>query len=695
MRRTLWILCLILLISCSDDDPVDTAQPDAGHTDTAVEDDADSSDTGDDVRGATLRFSPESDDFFDLPMPSDARLKEDGTYGFADWPDLNSNRLGELWLEGADDLKTGWGLTSAIYAWFSDPIDPSTLPASYTSSLEDDSPVMLVNVDPDSADRGARLPIECKYTEAEGTYHAANQVACASPYGVLRDRSTRYALVFTTDFKDATGSEIAPSDELVTLMSGEDVGSTAAAPYAETAEFLDSAGIDVASMVLFTTTDPTERFLRVTEYYQGLEDPVLDESKPASVIADYDSYVVVEAFYDLPLLQEGAPPYPRPPEGRLVFDESGDLVRQGTESLKVLITLPKMEMPEGGFPTLFYLHGSGGTATQLMNRGARAVPSDVPAPGSGPAAAIAPYGIAGFAADFAMHDSRMPQNPDLTGLQLYNLLENPRAMIDNFAVASNEVAMHARLLANVTFDPSLHEDLDPGDAADGLIRFNSDRFAAMGQSMGSMIGTPTMTIESPLDAFINAGSGGTLIEIAISSRDPIDLKPALERAFRLRDDEELDRYDIVLNGVQHLFDFMDPYVHARHMIAEPHPGVTPRHLFHPSGLEDRYFSPASRAGLSTAFEAPLVEPVLEPVAFELMKWVGYTDPVTPPVSGNLSDGQVTGFVRQYEPAYPEGGHYVIFDKPEARAQYACFIKSLGNGPPTLYTVENSSVENCP
>jgi len=702
MRRTLFALLVVFTLGCSDDpDPTPDNHTNNGGEDTGVTDDTggDEEDMTPAASGATMRFDVDGDDFFDLPLPADARLLEDGTHGFTRWESLYESRIGEVWLEGADDLETGWGLTSAVFAWFDEPIDASGFPESYATSLNTESgypAVFLMNVDPESPEQGELMPIECKYTETEGTYHPANQVACASPYGVLRERSTRYALVFTSDFKDADGESIRPASDLERLMAGEDVDGTSAGPYEQTAQYLEGLDIDVSSMVLFTTMDPTERILQVADFYESLEEPTLDETQPAEVIATFEDYVVIEAYYDLPLVQQGPLPYAAPPAGKLVVDESGQIVQQGTESVKVLITVPKMAMPEGGFPVVFYLHGSGGTATQLVNRGPRSSFNEVPPAGSGPAANIAPYGIAGFAADFALHDSRFPQSPDRTGLKLYNLLDNPRAMIDNFMVAANEVAMHSRLMANVTIDASLHPDLDAGDAEDGLIRFDADRFAAMGQSMGSMIGTPTMTIPNEIDAFVNAGSGGTLIEIAVTSKDPLDVAAALKAVLRLRDDEDLDRYDVILNTLQHKFDYMDPYVHARHMILEPHNGVEPRHLFHPSGLEDRYFSPDGRAGLTTAFGVPIVEPVEEAYAFDYMQWAGWTEPIEVPVSGNLVEGTVTGFARQYQPAYSEGGHYVIFDKAEARAQYACFVKSLNSdGPPTLFTVENSSVENCP
>ncbi len=696
MKRLIPILAVFVLCACSDEE-----NPQNNTNNDVPDMSNDASDMARVEDGATFNFDPSSDDFFSVPLPDDSRQKADGTFGYVEFPVINENAIGRKWLDAADDLKTGWGVTGGVYTHWDTALDPATLPTTDESVADEWPSVFLMNVHEGSEKRGERLPIECKFTEAKGTHHPQNQLACMSPYGVLRERGETYVLAFTKKLTDADGKPVSTPEKLTELMGGNDIegvnGTVASGPYVAARQAILDAGLpedELASFVLFTTYNPVERFLTVSEFYANLPDPVLAADPAPTVIANYTDFVVIEAYYEVPNIQEGEKPYDQPPAGRIIF-ENGEPKIVRMELLKVFITIPKSPMPDAGFPTLLYMHGSGGTATELMDRSARTSDADPRIAGQGPAANIARYGIAGFAADFDLHDSRFPRNPDVTGLKLYNILDNPRAMIDNFHIASNEVAYHARLMANLEIDATISPDLDAGNATDGMIRFDSDRFAAMGQSMGSMIGTPTMTIPGEIDAFINAGSGGTLIEIAMSSKDPVEIRPILERVLRFRDDESLDRFDIVLNTFQHVFDHMDPNVHARHIIREPHPGVQPRHVFHPSGLEDRYFSPTARAGLSTALGVPLVEPVLQMEAFDFMKWVGRETATQTPVQSNLAGG-VTGFVRQYEPAYFEAGHYVMFDKDEAKAQYACFIKSLrADAAPTLYAPENATPENCP
>ncbi|MEZ4462240.1 MAG: hypothetical protein R3E66_21465 [bacterium] len=697
--KSLFVLALLGLMGCSDDKgtTTPTTSEDVG-TDVTTADAG--GDTGN-VASTTFSFDLNMANFFDVPFPSDVRKKADGTYGYTDYASLEGVQVGKLWLDAADDLKTGFGLTSAVFMTFSSPLDEATLPQTYEASLTPESSVFLEVVDAASPKNGERLPIKCKFTEAAGKHHPPNLLACASPFGDLREPNTQYALVVTTDVLDRAGNPVAAPSSFTALLDGTDQegahGTVAAQTYVDAKNALVAAGTDatkIAGFTLFTTFDPTSRLVRIYDFYKNLPQPELDTTKPIEQIAVYDDYVVLKAFYNVPNIQKGPLPYALPPSGVIEFDDNGDPIVGYQESVQVNITIPRGPMPAAGFPLLIYAHGSGGEAKELMNRGPKTAPNDVAAPGTGPAATLALYGVAGFSADFALHDTRYPQSPDTTGLKLYNLLGNPRAMIDNFVVAANEVGLHSRLMAATTIDPAVSAELDPTWYPDGVIKFNKDAFAVMGQSMGSMISTPAVTLPNEIDALINSGSGGTLLEIALASKDPVEVKPLLRRLLQLGNDEEFDEFDPALNALQNVFDWIDPTLAARHVILRPHLNAKPRHVFHPSGLEDRYFSPRARAGLSLALGVPMADPVLEPIAFDWMKWAGYESGTTLPITANLPDG-VTGFVRQFEPAYPEAGHYVMFDKPEARAQYGCFMKSLAQGAPVLRTPEESTPENCP
>lgn len=643
--------------------------------------------------GTAMRFDPGGGDFFDLPFPDDARLENEGDFEgvFTSWPGPGEDEraadqwlLGP-WLETADDLLTGWGLSSAIFAYFSAPIDPYTIPQEPEDSLDfaGGAPsVFLVDVDPESPERGELMPISCQFREESGRYHDENQLACISPAGVTRRPDTRYALVITGAVIDEPGDPVVPDESMARLLHGHDVDAggrdIAADPYVEALEVVSDLGVspgEVASLVLFTTHDPSARLRRVNTWYRDLPPPAVADDTALSVAEVYDDYVVLEGHYDLPVIQDGEEPYLEPPAGRIRFGSDGEPERVGDERIRFYLTVPREEPPAAGFPAAVYLHGSGGVAEQLMNRGAESEEGEEPEPGTGPAGVLAPYGVAGFAADFNLHGMRHDP-PDTTGLVLYNIIGNPRAAIDNFIVAANEVTRHARLVRGLEIEveevDGLAEALPEG--AD-QVRFDDGALAAFGQSMGSTIGLPALTVDPLLSAGVFSGSGGVLIEIALEATEPIPLRETIEAALNYGSEDELDRYDPMLSAVQHAWDLADPVAHGRFLTEEPHPGREPTHALQPSGLTDGYFSPKARAAFSTAIGAELLEPVLEPEALAPMAFRGVGDPLEAPVAENR--GGATAVVRQYEPSVLDG-HHVAFQREDAKAEYACFLRSLAS-----------------
>jgi hypothetical protein len=662
--------------------------------------------------GAEALFDPAGyapTNYFAVPMPEDARRKPDGTLGFVDWQQAYNNPLLRLWLDANDELVRGWGLVSGVFVQFSAPIDAASLPQSLEASMGQGAAhgsVMLVDVDPASAERGRIFPLECQLRPAKGTLHPENLLGCKSPFGVLRRVNTRYAFVVTRKVRGADGEPVRASAATAKLLAGEDVAGIdgrmiRGADYKAAAEVIAGLGPkveDVALMSLFTTGDPTARLRKINEFYEALPEPELDRSKGIKLVEEYTDYVVLEAYYNVPIVQEGALPYATTPAGKLAFGPDGAVRKVSEQSIRVYLTIPKRAMPAGGWPVMMYLHGSGGVARELIERGPQPA-VDQPAPaGSGPGGVVAKYGVAGFAADFQLHGMRFDP-PDTTGLKLYNLVGNPRATIDNFLVAANEVTLHARLLRGIVIDPAevspagSAAKLDVSAAADGMLRFDDDRLSAMGQSMGSTIGAPAMSIDKVTDAMVFSGSGGVLVEIAVTSKKPIDVGSLLRRLMRYRSGEELDQFDPALHALQHMWDMVDGVVHARHVALDMHPGVPAKHVLQHSGLQDGYFTTSSRAAFTTSLGADLATPVLEQDAFIQMGLEGKTMPVMPPVSGNGARGS-TNVAVQYAPEVLDG-HNVAYQLASAQAQYGCFVATFdATTKATLRSVEASSVAAC-
>lgn len=677
---TVWCLALVVLWGCSGGDgepPVDDWEP---------------------PEGTSMRFDPAGTDFFDVPFPDDVRT-DGGNFEavFSSWPGAEARELTRLWFSTADRLLDGWGLSGAVFAYFSDPIDASTLPEDADASVDFDGEipsVFLVDVDPDSEHRGEVFPITCQFREAPGSYHPEHQLGCISPFGMVRRPNTTYALVVTDRVLDTEGDPVVPDEPMARLLRGEELSLDDAtvdpAGYEAVLDTVETLGAEpdsVTSAVLFTTGDPSERLRTVAQWYRELPTPEFDPDPGLTVVDTYEEFAVVEGRYDVPVIQQGARPYASPPEGRIIFDDQDAPTMVDEQTIRFYLTIPRSAAGDDGYPALLYLHGSGGRAEQLMHRGARP-DEDVPPPeGTGPGGVVAEYGIAGFAADFNLHGMRHDP-PDTTGLQFYNLLSNPAATVDNFLIGAAEIGLHARLLEAMDVDIDRVDGLRevmPEEA--GRIHFDAEAFAAMGQSMGSTIGLPGLTVDSTIDAGVFSGAGGLLITVALEATEPIPVGDTLQVVLGYADEEPFDRYDPVLNAIQHVWDLVDPVAHGPFLVDEPHDGIEPTHALQHSGLEDGYFSPESRAGFSTAMGAELVEPVYEPEAFELMRWRGFGDPLELPAGANR-DG-TTALVAQYEPRVLDG-HHVAFQRDDAKAQYACFVHSLTTGGAPLFRSSSAS-----
>ena len=523
-----------------------------------------------------------------------------------------------------------------------------------------------------------------------------------SPFGVVRQANTTYAFVVTNQVTAPNGRPLSRAADFQSLLSGDDVegrhGAVSASAFAEALQVIEGEGLDVGSvahMELFTTGNPAARLHRLAEWYWSLPEPEVNEGS-LEFVEELDDFVVLKGSYDIPVIQQGEYPFRSPPEGNIVFDESGEPVEQFTDTIPFLVTIPKVSMPEGGFKTLIFMHGSGGAAQQLVDRGPRPTPGE-PAPhGSGPGGVVAPYGMAGFAAEFPLHGTRYSP-PDTSGLKLYNLIGNPRATVDNFLVSANEVAMHGRLLAGLEIDPSVAPGnvLDAGASTDGMLRFDMDSVTMMGQSMGSTIGLPGLTVSKEIDAGILSGSGGTLIEVALEASKPLDVKNLLERVLQLGAGEELNRFSPLLHGLQHLWDYVDPIVHARYAIQEPLQDVPRKHYIQHSGVDDGYFSVESRTALSGALGLDFAEPVEEQEALDIMSVVApeHDEPLPLPITANIDPG-VTGVVAMYQPSVLDG-HNVAYQVDDAMAQYACFAMTVEQGAaPVFASPEQAQPDTC-
>ncbi len=626
-------------------------------------------------RPTQATFDPSSKDFWALPFPSDLRLQDDGTYNLERFPGARTN-LSDMWIKAADQrLTDGWGLSPGVFFTTSAAIDSATLPHSPADAQAEASSAYLVDIDPSSPEQGRRFPLTVSFFGPEQPSQPANMVALVPVFGFVRRPHTTYAAVLTDAVKDTQGKPLGRTlafHRAWEKQSGADPKAQAnleplRAWFAR--QKLDPKHVVVAAV--FHTMDPGATLVKLASWIETQPAPqVVGAWHPED---DYVSFQWFSNRYTVPKIQDGDVPG----HGRIVWGADGNPVVSGSQTVRLSLSIPKTPMPPGGYPVMLYFHGSGGEYREVIDRGplpqvATRDQLGEPPPGTGPAEYLAQRGIAAMGFDFPLHGDRT-NPPDTTGLQLYDLFGDIQKTVDNMQVGAMEATYLTRLIGDITLPTTLSPNLDAGGAADGLVRLNPARLSAMGQSMGTTFGIPIASVDPRIQGYVFSGAGGSLIEIAYSALEPIEIRPSLELLLEFPADAHLHEAHPLLHLFQHLWDLTDPQLKARYVAVEPRPGHSPHPFLMFAGERDGYFSPSAQSAVGVPLGAPLVGSQAEPLLPGNLQLAGRT-PVTGPVSGNLNG--VTAGIAQYAAPF-NLGHYVAFDEDDARNQYLCFVQGVG------------------
>ncbi|HXF34554.1 MAG TPA: hypothetical protein VN603_08285, partial [Candidatus Acidoferrales bacterium] len=151
--------------------------------------------------------------FWSMPYPSDLRLTPQGTPDLTGFP----NNLQETILDGLKEVgmqRAGFPQMPAAYFHFSGPIAPQdpTVPIAATAS----SPILLVDVDASSPDRGKLFPVVAG-TPASDRYLLDDMLEIAPRVGVVLAPKRQYAFVVQKSLHDATGAPLGAPDAFVAL----------------------------------------------------------------------------------------------------------------------------------------------------------------------------------------------------------------------------------------------------------------------------------------------------------------------------------------------------------------------------------------------------------------------------------------------------------------------------------------------
>ncbi|HRI68529.1 MAG TPA: hypothetical protein PK156_30080, partial [Polyangium sp.] len=446
--------------------------------------------------------------FYDFPFPSDLRLTVQGSPDLAGVPHPTTVAFWNDWASLAMDRRAFPTLPVAYFRFTADlaPLEPQTvIPADKTS------PILLIDIDPNSPDRGRLIPTVAATAEIDDYVPEHTLEVAPRPGFVLHENRT-YAFVVMTNLPDATGANLAPSSELGDLRSGKTItgprGSNAAKTYAPLWETLSTLGLDaaaVASATVFTTGDVAADNFAISEkvraaYQISIENLKIDPDDGLM----HDRYCELVATVKYPQFQKGTPPFDT--EGLFEFDSTGLPIKQREETAPITIVIPKQKMPAGGYPLMMYFHGSGGVSGAVVDRGTWKPETMDNTKGEGPGFVLAPFNIASVGSALPVNPERFPGATE----QEYLNLKNVVAMRDTFRQGVVEQRLLLDALLKIQIDPAIlttctGPELPAGETA---FHFDPAKVVAQGQSMGGMYTNMISAVEPRIRAAVPTGAGG-------------------------------------------------------------------------------------------------------------------------------------------------------------------------------------------
>lgn len=667
MRLSAWGALVLVLASCGDDDG---AARDAGP-------DPDAGPTG----PVELVWSDTGGDFFDRPFPLESRRTADGAPDVAAYPNPRRIALVDTYVAAIHAQTDGFSPSGPIWFRFTGPLDVSALPADPAATRTAEAPIVLVNVDPESPDRGAITPVIVGYTEARDSFRPVDLLQIAPVPGFDLAEQTLYGVVVRTAIGSADPARpLQASAKIHDVIANE-------ADFAPLRSWLEEQSIDpatVAAATVYRTGTVTARLFRAVEHVAALPAPVPTE--PPAFLLEMPEYCAYAGAWEAPQFQDGMPPF-ADGGGTLQLDATGAPIEQRRERVPFVVAMPKGAMPAAGWPLLFYINGTGGLARQVIDRGVRATPDAEPTPGTGPAQVVARRGWGASGMAGIITEERVGAEVASGGYAVYDFTK-PIAMRDNFAQSVLEHVLYKQLVLALRIDPTTCPGADASAAADGMLQYDPSTIVIMGQSLGSFLtGILSATDPDPgIRASILTGAGGSWLEFAFGVRSP-PLQTAVEGLLGLPAGQRLDRFHPVIAAFDLAVGPADNLHYLDHLLRAPAPGRSARHVLIIEGDDDDNIGPGLQRALVAAIGADLVgEDVGAPQdRIEQAVTLAGRNVVAAPVSENVEtpSGPRTAGVVRYLPDGDDQGHYVTFQLTEPKHQYGCFLETLLSGTPTI------------
>ena len=596
--------------------------------------------------------------FFDTPWPTDLRVTAEGTVDLSEFPNPRRSTLLADFLQAATASQQGFSTNGAVYFRFSRALDPRSFASTIEQSVASEASVFLVDVDPDSPERGERHPAVLSFRETPTFWWPSGTLAIRPADGFPLRGGTTYAAVVTRAVRSISGETLMRDADLDAVLGegGDADVQRARALLVDAREVLSEQGIDdddLLSITVFTTQDPTREARVIRDWMRSsFEAPTARADAWMYSRVRPEHHELVGRYGPVPVFQEGTIPYVS--DGGLIrLDADGAPTVHSTYDARFALSIPRTAMPEAGWPLVIYSHGTGGDYQTFI--------------GEGLAAALGSIGVAVMGIDQIHHGERNPLggSPDT----LFFNLSNPDSVRWNNVQSALDVVQQARMAAALEV---------PDAVLGGGARIDPTRIYFVGHSQGGLVGPLFLGIDDAVGGGVVSAGGGLIGYALTQKREPIDIPPLVATALGVRslEVEGVDLMHPVITVLQGWLDPSDPVNYAALAFAEPREGFAPKSVLSTEGLMDVYTPPVSIEALAIAFRQPPVAPLSQPNPG--WDYLGLSA-LAPPVSGNVAGGLASAGLLQF----PMDGHFAIFRNDTAKAQVIGFIASLVEGTPTI------------
>jgi hypothetical protein len=519
------------------------------------------------------RFDDEGDDFYRMPWPSDARLSEDGTLDLQDLPGQQSSLISR-YVEVIGGIE-GYSTTPVAYFAFDSEIAPGdeSLP-SPSDTVEPDSTLQLLNVSEKGC--GQRIPVEANYRTEGDAYTADHLLQVGAIPGFTLEQRTPYAFVVMREFGAENDHRVKRPEGFEAALNGRGDLSDVYAPLRECAERADLDLAQVAVATVFTTQDATTATRK-------MRDVVMLSDTPAPSISEWREWeeattpdvIAYRGLVEMPIFQAGESPYSNT-GGNLVFDDEGMPEIQRWEQAPFALTIPR-EVPARGLPVIIWEDGTGADLSSHVgdNHITRAL--------------LSGFAILTFEPQF--HGDRATSGSDEI-LSTFNYL-NPASGRTTFRQQVAETSYMIRLVRERFTRRS------------ELPEFDTERILFGGHSQGAIVGAIAAGVEQDIDAYYLNGVGGYLSETIVFRKDIVDVEALVKRFINLEDEDDLDRFHLVVQLAQTGADATDPLNYASDWKGwDGAPSGS--HVFMSNGKGDETTSTRSMTALMTAGDVPTI-----------------------------------------------------------------------------------------